>query len=175
MLSGDIETNPGPAGRPADYFPCGYCQLDVSWGCNGGVACDTCKIWYHISCHEINMSRYQRMQDPEVNWKCYKCSSAFSDIYQPLYSSQCISAQHITSSIVTLNLSNESPVTFRHNTASTPIVKGGSIATHTPSSGSLHSAPSALYGSYILSHGSPSTPDVSDLNSKAKTAGVQSY
>ena len=67
VLSGDIETNPGPAGRPADYFPCGYCQLDVSWGCNGGVACDTCEVWYHISCHEINMSRYQRMQDPEVN------------------------------------------------------------------------------------------------------------
>ena len=72
-------TYPGPAGRPADYFSCGYCQLDVSWGCNNGVACDTCEVWYHISCHEINMSRYQRMQDPEVNWKCYKCSSAFSD------------------------------------------------------------------------------------------------
>ena len=122
----------------------------------------------HISCHEINMSRYQRMQDPEVNWKCYKCSSAFSDIYQPLYSSQCISAQHITSSTVSLNLSNESPVTFRPNTASIPILNGGDIANHTPSSASLHSAPSALYGSYILSHGSPITPDVSDLKSKAK-------
>ena len=86
VLSGDIETNPGPAARPADYFPCGYCQLDVSWGCNGGVASDTCEVCYHISCHETNMSRYQ--QDPEINWKCYKCS-AFSDIYQPLYSSQC--------------------------------------------------------------------------------------
>ena len=57
---------------------------------------------------------------------------------------------------------------FRPNTASTPILKGGNIATHTPSSASLHSAPSALYGSYIFSHGSPSTPDVSDLKSKTK-------
>ena len=84
VLSSDIKTNPGPTGRLADYFPCGYCQPDVSWGSNGGVAYDTCEVWYHISCHDINMSRYQCKQDSEVNWNCYKCSSAFSDIYQPL-------------------------------------------------------------------------------------------
>ena len=59
-------------------------------------------------------------------------------------------------------------MTFCPNTASTPIPKGYNIATHTPSSASLHSASSALYGSYILCHGSPSTPDVSDLKGKVK-------
>jgi hypothetical protein len=48
LLSGDIETNPGPV-KNAEIFPCGLCDLPVTWEHVNGICCDGCDIWHHRS------------------------------------------------------------------------------------------------------------------------------
>ncbi len=72
MMSGDIQLNPGPAAK--DVFPCGYCQLGVSWS-NSGVACEDCDVWYHRSCADLNLSEYSHLAISSIAWICYKCHS----------------------------------------------------------------------------------------------------
>ena len=67
LLSGNIELNPGPG--QASIFPCGYCQLDVSWDCSG-VACDNCEVWFHRSCADIS---YRKLSEVDVSWWCHRC------------------------------------------------------------------------------------------------------
>lgn len=52
LLSGDIQTNPGP--RVKNIFPCGFCSLAVD-GCTSPMRCDECRIWYHRSCLETGL------------------------------------------------------------------------------------------------------------------------
>ena len=70
LLSGNIELNPGPG--QASIFPCGYCQLDVSWDCSG-VACDNCEVWFHRSCADISKSGYRKLSEVDVSWRCHRC------------------------------------------------------------------------------------------------------
>ena len=44
ILSGDIELNPGPH-KKGSVYPCGLCELPVTWNCQG-VCCDDCNISY---------------------------------------------------------------------------------------------------------------------------------
>ena len=79
MLSGDIEPNPGPlpcqnGHRDASYFPCGYCDLGVSFK-HRAVCCDNCSIWYHNSCIELCTEEYEHLQHSNVSWLCAKCHS----------------------------------------------------------------------------------------------------
>ena len=69
LLSGNIELNPGPG---HSIFPCGYCQLDVSWDCSG-VACDNCEVWFHRSCADISKSGYRKLSEVDVSWRCHRC------------------------------------------------------------------------------------------------------
>ena len=56
----------------ADIFPCGYCNKDVSWS-DLAVCCDACDIWYHKSCHSLNVSKFEDIND--VSWQCFKCQT----------------------------------------------------------------------------------------------------
>ena len=52
MLSGSVETNPGPA---RIKFPCGECRLPVKNNQNS-INCDNCQQWYHQKCTGMNNS-----------------------------------------------------------------------------------------------------------------------
>ena len=44
FLSGDIQTNPGPSHQPV--YPCGFCELAVSWSPNEeAVCCDNAQTY----------------------------------------------------------------------------------------------------------------------------------
>ena len=65
FLSGDIQTNPGPRHQPV--YPCGFCELAVSWSPNEeAVCCDECSIWYHRSCLEMCTKDYSLLQRSNV-------------------------------------------------------------------------------------------------------------
>ena len=51
LLSGDIATNPGPAGE--SMFPCAVCQYGVNWS-HKAVACDNYSIWIHKTCASMD-------------------------------------------------------------------------------------------------------------------------
>ena len=67
LLTGDIEGNPGPATYA--MFPCGVCQLHVSWT-HEAVACD---VWLHKSCVSLDSVNYSEIENH--TWKCYCCRS----------------------------------------------------------------------------------------------------
>ena len=77
LLAGDIETNPGPE-VVQNTFPCGLCEVDANWS-EGGIACESCDVWYHRSCADLNMSSFNRLASSSRIWICAKChSSKFS-------------------------------------------------------------------------------------------------
>ncbi len=54
LLSGDIQTNPGPQAR--SIFSCGYCERPVEWGDTRDhrtLMCESCDVWYHVNCIEM--------------------------------------------------------------------------------------------------------------------------
>ena len=73
LLSGDIQTNPGPRQRQVDTFPCGYCQLHVGWEASG-IACDGCDTWFHRSCADLSTSAYNQLSNISASWTCYRCN-----------------------------------------------------------------------------------------------------
>jgi hypothetical protein len=74
FLSGDIQTNPGPRYQPV--YPCGFCELAVSWSPNEeAVCCDECSIWYHRSCLEMCTKDYSLLQRSNVQWLCCRCQT----------------------------------------------------------------------------------------------------
>ena len=94
-LSGDIALNPGLHTNAAQVFPCGYCQLLVTWEV-GGVACDDCSLWFHISCHDMNVSQYVKVND--ASWKCFRCNRNLStDTVRDCYSCQHIETRNMSS------------------------------------------------------------------------------
>ena len=70
LLSGDISLNPGPLSD--GLFPCGVCQLAVSWS-HKAVACDNCDVWVHKSCASMDSVMYEQVEN--LTWKCYCCRS----------------------------------------------------------------------------------------------------
>ena len=73
LLSGDIESNPGPTvPAPKSMFPCAVCQQHVSWK-HSAVECDNCDVWLHRSCASLSNSQYNRLEDE--SWTCYCCRS----------------------------------------------------------------------------------------------------
>ena len=72
IQSSDIELNPGP--RQASIFPCGMCEIPVTWS-NEGVCCDCCSVWHHTSCIELCTTDYELLQRSNVQWMCCKCDS----------------------------------------------------------------------------------------------------
>ena len=46
ILSGDIQVN----SRSTSTYPCGCCELPVTWDHHRAVCYDNCKLWYHSEC-----------------------------------------------------------------------------------------------------------------------------
>ena len=84
LLAGDIETNPGPE-VVQNTFPCGLCEVDANWS-NGGIACESCDVWYHRSCAVLNMSSFNRLASSSRIWICAKCHSSNFSHYPFHYS-----------------------------------------------------------------------------------------
>ena len=74
LLCGDIETNPGPRHRQASIFPCGICELRVSWS-EHAICCDNCDIWFHRSCIDMGQDAFNSLANKSVSWSCYRCHS----------------------------------------------------------------------------------------------------
>jgi hypothetical protein len=74
LQTGDIEPNPGRRGKQATVFPCGLCEIPVTW-ISEGVCCDSCNIWHHKSCIELCTEDYELFQKSNVQWICCKCKS----------------------------------------------------------------------------------------------------
>ena len=56
-------------------FPCGLCEVDANWS-EGGIACESCDVWYHRSCADLNMSSFNRLASSSRIWICAKCHSS---------------------------------------------------------------------------------------------------
>ena len=70
LLCGDIESNPGPA----QVYPCGLCDLPVTWAHQDGLCCDGCDIWHHRSCIELCSADYDLLvKHSHIPWLCCKC------------------------------------------------------------------------------------------------------
>ena len=73
LLSGDVESNPGP--RQWKY-PCTLCAKPVKSN-QDGLLCDGCDMWNHLKClpDAIRLSKenYNQLADSDENWYCYNC------------------------------------------------------------------------------------------------------
>ena len=76
IISGDIETNPGPR----SIYPCGICEQEVTWQCKG-ICCDSCNIWFHNTCCNINSYEYLLLNRSNTQWKCPRCDSINVDSF----------------------------------------------------------------------------------------------
>ena len=81
LLSGDIQSNPGPA-NDSRIYPCGLCEMPVTWEHLDGIACDGCSIWHHRSCIELCSADYDLLaRHSHIQWLCCKCDSANIDCF----------------------------------------------------------------------------------------------
>ena len=71
LLSGQVETNPGPRGR-RPRFPCGSCDLACRWG-QRAIQCDECDTWYHTSCINITSKIFAPLSNTSLVWICCQC------------------------------------------------------------------------------------------------------
>ena len=69
LLSGDVESNPGPGPK----FPCGVCSRAVKLN-QKGIQCDACDVWFHTKCDRLPDSEYMRLTNTEDPWYCSTCS-----------------------------------------------------------------------------------------------------
>ena len=82
ILSGDLETNPGP---PRTFkYPCGACAKPCMKN-QAAVMCDTCEKWTHLKCTQISAQNFKALSNPNASWHCCNCgipefnSSLFDD------------------------------------------------------------------------------------------------
>lgn len=78
LLSGDIHCNPGPAHNSAAI--CSLCDQEVTWSCKG-ICCDSCDIWFHHSCVNVNSAEYDLISRSTVAWICPRCDSTNCDSF----------------------------------------------------------------------------------------------
>ena len=74
FLSLILSGNPNPGTKNTSTYPCGLCDLPVTWTCEG-VCCDDCSIWHHRSCLELCSADYELLHRSNVQWLCCKCDS----------------------------------------------------------------------------------------------------
>ena len=78
LLSGQVETNPGPSTNTSQPdHPCAICQ-DKVLDSDAALLCDGCGYWCHISCVGISTSSYQYLasKSRSFSWICAKCGSS---------------------------------------------------------------------------------------------------
>ena len=67
----DVHLNPGP--NSTTIFPCGTCDLPVTWE-DRGIVCDTCNQWYHANCQSVQTKTYNDLvNDSAIVWDCIVC------------------------------------------------------------------------------------------------------
>ena len=68
LLSGDIETNPGPV-----RYPCTMCGKPVKSN-QRGIECSRCEKWTHAKCCGVSPEEYLRLGECEDElWYCPSC------------------------------------------------------------------------------------------------------
>ena len=84
ILSGDLETNPGPQRQRIYKYPCAVCAKPCMKN-QDAVMCDTCEQWNHRKCTQISLTTFKALQNPNTSWHCCNCgmpdfnSSLFDD------------------------------------------------------------------------------------------------
>ena len=68
VLSGDIETSPGP--KPYK-FSCGHCNI-VGCDCKG-AKCESCNTWQQAACFNIDASLLSALVRSSCHWECPNC------------------------------------------------------------------------------------------------------
>ncbi len=68
LLSGQIETNPGPT-----EYNCGVCANEVGNN-DHAITCDNCQFWCHIQCVGLSENHYNDLLNlSSFSWICYQC------------------------------------------------------------------------------------------------------
>ena len=100
MISGDIETNPGP--KPPKFL-CGHCikACCVYKGAMSGILCESCNTWYHAVCVNIDTDLLSVLEWSSCPWECPNCGL-------PNFSSTLFDSV-ILDSDITITSSEESP------------------------------------------------------------------
>ena len=68
----DTETNPGPGADHSTVYPCGACDMPVTWA-QQALACETCSVCYPIDCQGISSHAYDALHSSAVVWNCHSC------------------------------------------------------------------------------------------------------
>ena len=80
LLLNSYAPEPNPGTTPPnpivsdDYFPCGVCDVSVTYD-KGGVECETCGLWYHAHCQSIGPNTYENLNDEDIHWYCAICGN----------------------------------------------------------------------------------------------------
>ena len=73
LISGNIQTNPGPKTVKPPKYPCGVCQKNVNSN-QKAMECEDCLVWYHNKCVDMNNINFQvHVQHSSYVWVCFKC------------------------------------------------------------------------------------------------------
>ena len=75
ILSSNIQVNSGT------IYPCGRCELPVTWDHQRVVCYDNCKLWYHSECIELSSRKINILQSSNVSWICCHCESLNVDSF----------------------------------------------------------------------------------------------
>ena len=73
LLSGDIQTNPGP-NQAIDAYPCAWCDVACDWS-QSAICCDNCSYWFHRSCISMSTEEYIRRGGSDETWVCPRCKT----------------------------------------------------------------------------------------------------
>ena len=80
ILSGDIQTNPGPGGKRAPKYPCKQCEKNVGNN-QDALLCAECNVWSHEKCLGMSKTGFKYYLDnPELDWTCSLCSLPFRTV-----------------------------------------------------------------------------------------------
>ena len=69
LISGDVNTNPGPT---SVKYPCQICDKAVKRG-QRGIACDGCDKWHHVDCMLMSTGVYEALANTSLEWICCAC------------------------------------------------------------------------------------------------------
>ena len=72
LLSGDIETNPGPRSTLSNKMICDLCSRTIARNTNP-VVCSDCRGLFHRSCAGITVTFHKKILQNEKSWVCHSC------------------------------------------------------------------------------------------------------
>ena len=68
LFIGNVEINPGPQYK----HPCGERTRPVKRN-QRWIQCDTCDVWYHAKCSNIDVPMYEVLANTSLTWICPQC------------------------------------------------------------------------------------------------------